>query len=191
MKNKLIIALSLLVFGINYAQEESKNRVNEVKVNFLNTIAIASVEVGYERFFGGDQSLELNVFINDRFSYYTENTKDGKEFKTNSLGLAYNFYFSDKKNGTGYYLSPFFKYRFGDYTRKEELRDSFNNPYIGSVTTDISSPILGLGLGYKWVWNQKLAVGTLFSLGRNFSKPVNELFTAVETNCAITIGYRF
>ena len=52
MKNKLFAVLALLSFGLNYAQEETKSRENEVKVNFLNTIAIASVEIGYERFFG-------------------------------------------------------------------------------------------------------------------------------------------
>jgi hypothetical protein len=184
MKNKLLVALALLTFGFNYAQEESKNRVNEVKVNFLNTIAIASVEIGYERFFGNDQSVGFEIFINDRFSYSPEN--DNKKFETNSFALSYNFYFSGKNNSSGYYLSPFFKYRFGDYVKNEDINGS-----IIKVPYDISSPIIGLGMGYKWLWNEKLTVGVGASLGRNFNKDVQDLFVAVEPNANISVGYRF
>lgn len=184
MKNKLFAVLALLSFGLNYAQEETKSRENEVKVNFLNTITIASVEIGYERFFGNDQSVGFEIFINDRFSYAQET--QGRKFETNSFALSYNFYFSGKNNSSGYYLSPFFKYRFGDYVKNEDI-----GGILTKVSYDISSPIVGLGIGYKWLWNEKLTVGVGGTLGRNFSKDVQDLFVAVEPNANITVGYRF
>ena len=184
MKNKLFAVLALLSFGLNYAQEETKSRENEVKVNFLNTIAIASVEIGYERFFGNDQSVGLEVFVNDRFSYLPET--NGRKFNTNSVAISYNFYFSGKNNSAGYYISPFFKYRFGDY---EKFINVAGTDVIAEF--DISSPIMGLGMGYKWLWNEKLTVGVGGSLGRNFNKDVQDLFVAVEPNANITVGYRF
>lgn len=185
MKTKLFTALTLLVFALGAAQETSSNKVNEVKVNFLNTIVISSVEVGYERFFGNDQSVGLDIFINDRFSYFPEN--NGKKFNTSSVAINYNFYFSGKNNSAGYFLSPFFKYRFGDYV------ENVNIPFLGNVasTVDISSPIIGLGMGYKWLWNEKLTVGVSANIGRNFNDKVQDVFWGVEPNSAITLGYRF
>lgn len=150
---------------------------SEVKLNILNTITRASVEVGYEYFTTPSSSVGFEVLINDRFSYYPED--ENEEFKTNSVQLSYNFYFS---RGEGAYVSPFLKYRFGDY---EEVIE--NVPYI----TDMNSFILGLGLGYKWVWNNQFAFGPYANISRNFSKEVIERFSAIEINAGISVGYRF
>lgn len=168
---KLLLGITLLLAIGVHAQS------NEVKINILNTITRASVEVGYEYFTSTSSSVEFQALINDRFSYYTEN--EDKEFKTNSVLLAYNFYFS---YGEGAYVSPFVKYRFGDY---EEVKNNLLK------TTSMDSFILGLGLGYKWVWNNQFAFGPYANIGRNFSEEVNERFAAVELNAGISIGYRF
>lgn len=150
---------------------------SEVKLNILNTIVRASVEVGYEYFTTPSSSIGIEALINDRFSYYPED--DNEKFNTNSVQLAYNFYFSQ---GSGTYVSPFVKYRFGDY---EEVVEN------ALVTTDMNSFILGLGIGYKWVWNDQFAFGPYANVARNFSEEVNEQFSAVELNGGISIGYRF
>ncbi len=178
MKTKLFTALTLLVFALGAAQETSSNKVNEVKVNFLNTIVISSFEVGYERFFGNDQSVGLDLFINDRFSYAPET--NGRKFNTSSVAINYNFYFSGKNNSSGYFLSPFVKYRFGEYVDTAKFK-----------VVDMNSTIIGLGMGYKWLWNEKLTVGVSANIGRNFNKDVQNEFWGVEPNSAITLGYRF
>lgn len=152
---------------------------HEVKLNILNTIVHASVEVGYEYFTSSSSAIGLDVLINDRFSYYPEDPDEGKEFNTNSAQLSYNFYFSD---GQGYYVAPFVKYRFGDY---EEIEDGIK------TTTDMDSFILGLGVGYEWVWNEQFAFGPYANIARNFSEEVNEEFASIEANGGIWIGYRF
>ena len=172
---KKLILLAAIVRGIS-VQAQNKN---EVKVNILNTIMRASVEVGYERFIDAGQSIGLEVFINDRFSYYEE--KGDKKFNTNSVALSYNFYLLDD-GGSGYYFSPFFKYRFGDH---EETKDDVK------VTTDMNAAIIGLGAGYKWVLRDKFTISPYANIGRNFSNEVNDRFAAVEINAGMGIGYRF
>jgi hypothetical protein len=174
MKKLFYITLLLPLAAISQTK-------NEVKLNILNTIVLGSVEVGYERFIAGDQSIGIEVFINDRFSYSEEKPRRGKEFNTNSVMLSYNFYFSEERS-SGYYISPFFKYRFGNH---EEVKDGIK------VKTDMDSPILGLGAGYKWIWRDKFTVAPYANIGRNFSNDVNDRFSAVEINAGIGIGYRF
>lgn len=182
---RVYLTVILLSLFVSNAQESSSSRVNEVKVNFLNIISIASVEVGYERFFGDDQSVGLDLMINDRFSFLAEGN-DGKEFKTSSVALSYNFYFSDSKPGAGYFITPYFKYRIGDYVEVPLI-----NGVRVETTTNISSPILGLGMGYKWLWAEKFTVSANASIGRNFNKDVEKIFWAIEPTAAINIGYRF
>lgn len=172
---KKLLLLAALLFGLGI-QAQNKN---EVKVNILNTIMRASAEIGYERFIDTGQSVGVEVFINDRFSYYEE--KSDKKFNTSSVALSYNFYLLDD-GGSGYYFSPFFKYRFGDH---EEVKDGI------TVTTDMDAAIIGLGVGYKWVLRDKFTISPYANIGRNFSDEVNDRFAAVEINAGLGIGYRF
>ncbi len=172
---KKLTLLAAVLFGIG-AQAQNKN---EVKVNILNTIMRASVEVGYERFIDTGQSVGVEVFINDRFSYYEE--KGDKKFNTSSVALSYNFYLLNE-GGSGYYFSPFFKYRFGDH---EEIKDGIK------VTTDMNAAVVGLGVGYKWVLRDQFTISPYVNIGRNFSTEVNDRFAAVEVNAGLGIGYRF
>lgn len=117
---KHIILLGVLLSGL-FANAQAKN---EVKVNILNTLVLASVELGYEHFLDNNQSIGVEFLINDRFSYTTEKSGGAKEFKTNSILASYNFYLgANSESNSGYYLSPFLKYRFGDFNEKEVIDD--------------------------------------------------------------------
>lgn len=180
---KHIFLFSLLLCSL-FVKAQTKN---EVKVNILNTIVLASVELGYEHFIDKDQSIGVEFLINDRFSYTTEKKNGAKEFKTNSILASYNFYFSsDGQSNSGYYVSPFLKYRFGDFNEKETVND-----VEITKTTDMNSFIVGLGTGYKWAWNDKFAIAPYVNIARNFSEEVNDRFSAVEVNAGVSIGYRF
>ncbi|WP_255702401.1 autotransporter outer membrane beta-barrel domain-containing protein [Flavobacterium sp. SM15] len=180
---KKIALLGLLVSGMFSAHAQSKN---EVKVNFLNTIVIQSVEVGYEHFIEDGFSVGGEVFINDRYSYFPEIKSEGYKFNTSSIGLNANFYFSS--NSSGYYISPMLKYRFGDFEEKE-TEPVTQIEYIKK--TDLDSFILGVGMGYKWVWSDHFAFAPYANISRNFSEQVNDRFFAVELNAGVSLGYRF
>lgn len=170
------IAIGLLVFaGAFTANAQYKS---EVKFNIANVIAIASIEVGYEYFLDDNQSIGAELHINDRFSYVEET--DSKKFETNSFLVNYNYYFSPENKGS-FYAFPFMKYRFGEH----------KDDRAGKVDTDMNSFIMGLGVGYKWAWNDKFAIAPYVSIARNFSDEVNDRFMAIEPNAGVSVGYRF
>lgn len=189
---KKIIFFFLLTAGISFSASSqqvisSSNAYNsnvgvfdnEVKFNFLNLILMGSFEVGYERFLSESHSLDLQLHLNDRFSYNLE--RNGNSFKTNSVQAAINFYFGNDQNGR-FHAYPLLKFRFGEY---EEAVDG------GIKTTDMTSFILGAGAGYKWEVSEHFAFGPYASVARNFSSEVSDKFSGVEVNAGFSLGYRF
>ncbi|PZW44012.1 outer membrane autotransporter protein [Mesonia algae] len=179
MKNLYAVAFLFLI-GINMKAQESDFPKNEAKLNIANTIAIASVEVGYERFIGFNQSVDVEFLINDRINYHSE--KGSRKFNTNSIKLGYNYYFGKENAGSGIYANPFVKYRFGDFEQE------VNNVM---VETDMNAFMVGLGAGYKWNFGDKFVLGPYVSIARNFSDEVKERFSAIEFHGGFSVGYRF
>jgi hypothetical protein len=177
---KLYAAAFLFLIGINMKAQESDFPKNEAKLNIANTIAIASVEVGYERFIGFNQSVDVEFLINDRINYHSE--KGSRKFNTNSIKLGYNYYFGKETAGSGIYANPFVKYRFGDF--EQEVSNVM-------VETDMNAFMVGLGAGYKWNFGDKFVLGPYVSIARNFSDEVKERFSAIEFHGGFSVGYRF
>ena len=185
MKKIIFTLIILTAFNMGYSQSGEKN--NEIKLNIANTIAIASVEFGYERFIDDHQSIEGVVLINDRMNYHSE--KGSRKFDTNSFKLGYNYYFGEEYAASGLFINPFLKYRFGEFS--EEGQDVAEPAFVGNTITDMNSFIIGLGTGYKWNFNDTFVLGPFLNIGRNFSEEVRDRFSAIEFNAGFNIGYRF
>ena len=169
----LSIAIALVSFGA-FAQTYK----NEVKLNILNVIVRPSVELGYEYYLDDNQSVEGELMFLDKFSYWPKG--DGK-FSATSFKVGYNYYF-DSSDAVGFYINPFLKTSFGKFTEEKDGVD---------VETKLNAFIIGVGVGYTWVFNSKFVVAPYANIGRNFSKPVNERFWAVEPNAGVRLGFRF
>ena len=182
---KTAICILLLAFAINTnAQEKMPTSAsglpkNEVKWNIASTIIFGSVELGYEYFLDGHQSIGAEILINDAFNYGI--ARKYKDYNTNSFLVSYNYYTGTENNDSGLVISPLLKYRTGTYQRSDL------DPKI-----NMDSFILGIGAGYKWNYSNKFVFGPYLNIGRNFSQTVNDEFkTAVEFNAGFDIGYRF
>ncbi len=178
----LILGVSFSGIAQQVLSSSSMNRgnfENEVKVNFMNLIALGSIEVGYERYLSETHAIDFQVHINDRFGFNGEG--DGKTFKTNSVQASMNFYLGNGVNGR-FYLFPLAKIRFGEF---EEVT---NNVVL---TTDMTSFILGAGTGYKWELSENFAFGPYVSVARGFRDSAAERFSRVELNGGFSLGYRF
>lgn len=177
---KLIVIVFLFINSFAFSQTSGRleNPTGEVRLNFLNTILLGSIELGYEQFIQEDQSIALEVHLNDRFGY--RSTQNGVDFSATSILLSYNFYFAGNESGS-LYISPFLKYRFGEVTED-----------IDSVptTTDLNSGYLGLIGGYRWNYNN-FAFGPFASIARGFSEEVADRYSAVEFKAGFNVGYRF
>lgn len=125
MKKYIVVLFALANSVFLWGQE----RKNEVKMNILNAFVITSIELGYERFIDENQSLDFEIFFNDRFSYLPAR-KDGN-FNATSVKIGYNYYI-EPENMEGLFISPFLKHRFGYYTRNDQKQS-------------LSSFILGIG----------------------------------------------
>lgn len=180
---KIAFALICLV-TTSFANAQSAEKNNEIKLNIANTIAIASVEFGYERFLDDHQSIEGMILINDRINYHSES--GSRKFETNSFKVGYNYYFGEEYAASGLYVNPFLKYRTGEFSEAAPDAD-FN----GDLITDMDSFIIGLGGGYKWNFNDTFVIGPFVNIGRNFSDEVKDRFSAIEFNAGLNIGYRF
>jgi hypothetical protein len=149
---------------------------NEIKFNFLNTLVVASAEVGYEYLLDNHQSLDAEFLINDRMNYQSES--GSRNFKTSSIKIGYNYYFGTNHANSGLYVNPFIKYRFGDF--------------VDSVSTvNMNAFILGAGVGYKWNQSDKFVFGPYANIARNFGEETNNRFQSLEFNAGFSIGYRF
>ena len=169
----LSIAMALVSLGA-FAQTYK----NEVKLNILNVIVRPSIELGYEYYLDDNQSVDAELMFLDRFSYWP---KKGGKFSATSFKVGYNYYF-DSSDAVGFYINPFLNTRFGKFTDEKGG---------GDVETKLNAFIIGVGVGYTWVFNSKFVVAPYANLGRNFSKPVNERFWAVEPNAGVRLGFRF
>lgn len=177
MKNTTLFIIAVFSACQLSAQEFPNN---EIKLNIAGVIGFASVEVGYEYLFDYNQSIDAEIYINDRINFYQET--DTKKFNTNSLKLGYNFYFGTENPGSGLFFNPFVKYRFGDF--EEETN-------FDVLKIDMNTFIVGLGSGYKWNFSNSFIVALYGSIGRNFSDEVKERFQAIEFHGGLGIGYRF
>src|SRR5690554_1980648 len=184
---KLAIAICALTATANVQAQA----LNEVELNIFNTIVNQSIEIGYEHFIDRDQSVGIDLLINDRFSYFGQNkkTEKFKQFNTNAIAVNYSFYFGgkDDEHASGLYAQPFLKYRFGDYEKAVRLEKGG----YGRETVDMNSFIIGVGAGYKLVKNDAFTVSPFVNIARNFNEDVADEFMGIEINAGINIGYRF
>ena len=177
---KILLPLFLVLLHFSV---QSQEKFNEVKFNIANTIAVASVELGYERFLDDNQSLEAVFLINDRMNYQSE--KGSRKFNTQSYKIGYNYYFGEEYEGSGLYANPFIKLRTG------EFQEIDNRTPEQTVITNMNSFMLGIGGGYKWNFNNTFVLGPFINIARNFSEEVKNRFTALEFNAGFNVGYRF
>jgi hypothetical protein len=178
MKKLLFALVCFVLFYSNLSAQSLEDPKGEVRLNFLNTIVLGSVELGYENFFKPDQSLGVEVHLNDRFGYQSK--EDGTDFSATSFLVSYNFYFAGNNDGK-LYISPFLKYRVGEYT--EVVNSAVS-------VTNLNSAFIGLIGGYRWNYNN-FAFGPFAAIARGFSEEVADRFSPVEFKGGFNVGYRF
>ena len=169
----LSIAMALVSLGA-FAQTYK----NEVKLNILNVIVRPSIELGYEYYLDDNQSVDAELMFLDKFSYWP---KRSNKFSATSFKVGYNYYF-DSSDAVGFYLNPFLKTRFGKFTEEVNGLD---------VETKLNAFIIGVGVGYTWVFNSKFVVAPYANIARGFNNEVNKEYLAVEPNAGVRLGFRF
>ena len=151
------------------------------------------MNVGYEHFLKGNQSLQLDATAFDTFSYLDA----GYMEKNNlfSLQASYNIYFSKNKAHHGFVFYPFAKFRTG--TQEVEgysFSDDGNGNWISqSRSFDLSGFELGFGLGHKWLFNNRISLAVGSQLGRNLTSDseFRNNYSDLNFKAHVTLGVRF
>lgn len=184
MKTISIILLATCLIFTAEAQElkSPPSTANEIKLNIMNTIVLGSLEFGYEYFIDRNQSIGAEVHLFDRFAFVSDQ-REGRSFDATSYLLGFNYYFVTPERPSGFYVNPFVKYRTGIFTEIGENSQS--------LETDLSTFIIGMGAGYKWVNNDKFALGPYVNIGRGFNEEASQRFSPVEFKAGFSIGFRF
>jgi hypothetical protein len=186
--------LLLLLPVLSFAQEqERKVATGELKTNLFDLVVGSSVNLGYEYFFKGNQSLQLDATAFDTYSYIDAGYMENNNLF--SVQASYNIYFSKSKEHHGFVFYPFAKYRTGT----QEVDDLwFYNSATGisSVSTrdfDLSGFEVGFGLGHKWLFNDKISLGVGSQLGRNLNsdREFQNNYSALNFKANVTLGVRF
>lgn len=178
----LVLFTLLLTINSEVVKGQSQYEIpkHEVNFNLANTLIIASAEVGYKYFIDYDQSVGVRFLINERRNYRPK--KSGDKYSTHAIRLDYAYYFGKDNPGSGIYIQPMVKYRFGDF---KEIKNS------NVRKTDMKSFIVGIGTGYEWNISNSFVFGPFVNVGRNFSSEVKDRFSAFEFYAGFDIGYRF
>lgn len=179
----VFVVLFLLLNSFQTRAQEGYPEIprHEINYNIINTFIVESFEFGYEYFIDYDQSIGVKALINDRRNL--RHQRSGDKYSTHAIQVNYSYYFGDENPGSGIYIQPFVKYRFGDFKENRETSDYRK--------IDMGTFILGLGTGYNWNLSNSFVFGPFVDLGRGFSSKVKERFSAFEFNAGFNLGYRF
>lgn len=167
---KLFTSLSLLICVFVNAQEKEKN-FSEVKFNALST-SLGTVEVEFER--------TLNSKSSIGFSAFTTFEDSGAPFSYDFDSGITAFY--------RYYLGK--KYANGIFFEGSGTFHNTSFPVTNLInTTEINTNLLvGLGVGYKYIFKKGLVLQANFGPGINVFE---DEFVNVSGRAGISIGYRF
>ncbi len=190
---KLIVLVLLPLFS--FAQEnEPKIAKGEIKSNLFDLVVGKSVNVAYEYFLKGNQSLQLDVTAFDTYSYIDASYLD--ENKLFGIQASYNIYFSKSKEHHGFVFYPFMKYRTGTQVYDDYFYDY--NPINGnyfpvSKSFDLSGFEVGFGLGHKWLFNDKISLGVGSQIGRDLTgnREFTNNYSEIDFKANVTLGVRF
>ncbi|MER0439245.1 hypothetical protein [Emticicia sp. W12TSBA100-4] len=191
MKTLLLFMLCLPSFL--FAQDSLKTKIkkNEISINTFELVIARIIPITYERFIDSNQSITVKTFLFDK--RYTE-------FNSNniyiSLQAQYNFYFSEKKKNAGFSFSPFFKFTKGKYHYGESSGYYDNNGIyqvrLKKAILDVNGAILGLGLGYKLLWKEKISLNFTTDVGRVVhAKGYYAEYIPIELRIGMNMGLRF
>lgn len=183
--------------AIAQTNDDAETRLvkNEISSNLLDLVIAGSLNVTYERMLNNNISLAGSATFFDTYGYYDAGFLES----TNAFSFraSANFYVSKRRQYEGLYFYPLLKFRTGTVTAEDEI--FISNGQNGSFVSvdrpyDIGGFAAGLGLGNKWVIQDKITVTVFGEVARNLGGDINDGFGEVgnvEPRFGINFGYRF
>ncbi len=197
---KTILILCACAIGFSaraQVKDNAETRLlkNEISSNVLDIVVAGSLNVTYERFLNDNISLAGSATFFDTYGYYDA----GYLESTNAFSLraSANFYVSKRRKFEGFYFYPLLKVRTGEVTADYEIffiDNQGNFVQSNRRNYDIGGFSAGVGLGNKWVIQDRLTVTAFGEVARNLGGNLDDQnadLGAVEPRFGINFGYRF
>ncbi|WP_158441689.1 hypothetical protein [Nonlabens dokdonensis] len=197
---KTILLLCACVIGYTATAQtanDSEDRFakNEISSNILDLVIAGSLNVTYERMLSNNISLTGSATFFDTYGYYDAGyLEDTNAF---SLRLSANFYVSKRRQFEGLYFYPLLKVRTGEVTSDYDIyviNDQGDFVQTDRRNYDISGFSAGVGIGNKWLIQDKFSVLVFGEVARNLGGNIeneNADLGNVEPRFGINFGYRF
>lgn len=181
---------------IVFSQQDLDRNKGELKTNLFDLVVGKTVNIGYEHYLKGNQSVQLDLNLFDTYSYLDASYMEKNDL--HSLQASYNIYFSNKKNHHGFMFYPFLKIRTGhqeiegyDYSYYDDVAMQYI--YVNRTEKyDLSGFEAGFGLGHKWVFNNRISLFAGSQIGRDFSgNRISDYYSDIDFKAFITLGFKF
>jgi len=194
---KTVLLFCVCVMGYSVmAQSEDVSEIrlakNEISSNILDLVIAGSLNVTYERMLNNNISLAGSATFFDTYGYYDA----GYLESTNAVSFraSANFYVSKRRQFEGLYFYPLLKIRTGEVTSDYDVyiyNDQGDFEQTDRRNYDISGFSAGLGLGNKWLIQDKFTVTVFGEVARNLGKNIekeNADLGNVEPRLGINFG---
>ena len=195
---KIIFLLSLVLISAQFtAQENKENRYTqdvekkyELKINAVNLIAFAAIDISYERLINEYSSYGVGVFYN--FSDYSDdNIEYPKKF---SITPYYRWFFFENRYARGFFIEGF-----GMLNTHQAYSRDYDNYYYNYNYERVDTQTgfaLGVSVGGKFVTKGGFTTEVLLGVGRNLitEESNGENYfnqNEIVVRFGISLGYRF
>jgi hypothetical protein len=179
----------------NIEDDAIKIKKNEISTNIFDLVVAGSLNVTYERFLTNNISWSGSATFFDTYGYYDASYLESTSGF--SLRGSANFYISKRRKFEGLYFYPLIKFRSGKITSDYDVfvyDDQGNFVNTNSRSYYIDGFSAGVGLGNKWVIQNKYTVTIFGEIARNLGGNLdreNAVLSNVEPRFGINFGYRF
>jgi hypothetical protein len=185
-----ILLSSIITFGqenkFQYPQDQDKK--NEVKLSATSLIAIAALDVSYERLINSQTSYGVSLFLatdNDDIDY-------PRDF---SITPFYRWFFSERTFARGFFVEGFGMLNTNSDSHYETSFDSSGN-FQSEFTKEETNVrfALGISVGGKFVIKSGFTAEVFLGIGRNLLGDNSTDFyddNEIVGRGGISLGYRF
>jgi hypothetical protein len=162
----------LLFSALNSNAQKDSAYKNTVRFNLTNPLIFGnrSLQLGYERLIGTNQSFSINVGIASfpLFTFSNTDTTIGllsKDYEDRGFHISGDYRFYLKRENKypaprGIYIGPFYSYNYFNRTNNWSIN---SDTYQGELQSEMTLSIhtLGVELGYQFVFWNRLSVDLL------------------------------
>ena len=175
MKKLILLICVALTATLTYAQEDTKLRSNEIKVNAL-TLVLGNPEISYERLLNENSGLGLSVNFN---------VANNQLLPYNYMIMPYYRLYVGSKRAAGFFFE-------GSLAYLSEEVESYVYQGNGGYSYKISDETgfgVGVAIGGKFLIKKSIIFEFFGGLGRNFN--ANDDGSYAYPRVGVSIGKRF